>query len=65
MRREAVGARKSRALDLSIFAISAGVLAPFAMAQDAGPAGGNQKTTKSDEEMTEILVTGIRKALQT
>src|SRR4029079_5433938 len=48
-----------------IFAIGAGLLAPFAMAQDAGSAADNQRTAKSDEEMTEILVTGIRMALQT
>jgi iron complex outermembrane recepter protein len=65
VRRAAVAARKSHTLDLSIFVIGAGLLAPFAMAQDAGPSGDNQKTTKSDDEMTEILVTGIRKALQT
>src|SRR5262245_50957410 len=65
MRREAVSAKKSRTLDLSIFAISAGLLAPLAMSQDAGTAADNQQTTKSDNEMTEILVTGIRKALQT
>jgi TonB-dependent receptor len=36
------------------------------MAQDAGkPAETKATTTKSDDEMTEILVTGIRKALQT
>jgi iron complex outermembrane receptor protein len=37
------------------------------MAQDAAAPADNTKatTTKSDEEMTEILVTGIRKALQT
>src|SRR5689334_20655146 len=37
------------------------------MAQDAAAPADNTKatTTKSDDEMTEILVTGIRKALQT
>src|SRR5215510_15251530 len=65
MRRQAVVAKKSRVLDLSIFAISAGLLAPLAMSQDAGGAADNQQTTKSDDELTEILVTGIRRALQT
>lgn len=66
LRREAVSAKKSRAFDLSVFAISAGLLAPLAMAQeqDASNTAENQATTKS-EEMTEILVTGIRKALAT
>lgn len=67
LRREAVSATKSRAFDLSVFAISAGLLAPFAMAQeqDASNTAENQTTTsKSDEDMTEVLVTGIRKALQ-
>jgi TonB-dependent receptor len=65
LRREAVSAKKSRAFDLSIFAISASLLAPLAMAQeqDASNTAENQATTKSDENMTEILVTGIRKAL--
>jgi len=62
-----VSATKSRAIDLSIFAISAGLLAPMAMAQeqDASNTAEKQTTTKSDESMTEILVTGIRKALAT
>ena len=41
-------------------------MAPFAMAQDATTTQDNKpKTTKSDDDLTEILVTGIRKALQT
>jgi len=35
------------------------------MGQDAATPAENTATTKSDEDMTEILVTGIRKALQT
>jgi len=65
LRREAVSAKKSRAFDLSIFAISASLLAPLAVAQeqDASNNAEKQAATKSDSEMTEILVTGIRKAL--
>jgi iron complex outermembrane receptor protein len=62
LRREA--AKKSRAGELSILAVGAALLAPFAMAQDAATPADNT-TTKSDDELTEILVTGIRKALQT
>jgi len=67
-RRIAVGANKSRLKELSIFAVGATLLAPFAIAQeqqeqDAAPT--NTSAAKSDEALTEILVTGIRKALQT
>ena len=62
LRREA--AKKTRAGELSILAVGAALLAPFAMAQDAAAPADNT-TTKSDDELTEILVTGIRKALQT
>jgi TonB-dependent receptor len=66
LRREAASATKNRARDLSIFAISAALLTPFALAQDQDAAGGQENTsTKSDEDLTEILVTGIRKALAT
>ena len=42
------------------------MLAPFAMAQEPdAPNTDKTTTTKTDEQMTEILVTGIRKALQT
>jgi len=66
LRREAASATKSRVLNLSIFAIGAGLLAPLAIAQeqDSANSADNQTTTKSDADMTEILVTGIRKALQ-
>jgi len=66
LRREAVNATKSRVIDLSVFAISASLLAPFAIAQeqDASNTAQNQTTQKTPDEMTEILVTGIRKALQ-
>lgn len=40
------------------------MLAPWALAQDAAAPAENT-TTKSDDELTEILVTGIRKALET
>jgi iron complex outermembrane receptor protein len=57
-------ARKSHATELSILAVGATLLAPFAIAQDQGAAkpSGSGST---DEKMTEILVTGIRKSLQT
>jgi iron complex outermembrane receptor protein len=66
-RRIAVGANKSRFKELSIFAIGATLLAPYAIAQDQQEqdAAPTTSTTKSDEALTEILVTGIRKALQT
>ena len=43
------------------------MFAPWAMAQeqDAATPADNTATTKSDEDLTEILVTGIRKALET
>jgi TonB-dependent receptor len=66
LRRHAASANKIRATDLSIFAISATLLAPFAIAQEQDATGGQENTTtKSDENLTEILVTGIRKALAT
>jgi len=64
LRREAAGVTKSRATELSILAVGATLLAPYAFAQNATKAA-DQTTTKSDEDMTEILVTGIRKALAT
>ena len=58
--------KQSRATELSILAVGATLLAPFALAQDAAaPADNTNQTAKSDDELTEILVTGIRKALQT
>ena len=67
LRRQAVSATKSRAFELSVFALGASLLAPLAIAQeqDASNTAETQTTTKSDADMTEILVTGIRKALQT
>jgi iron complex outermembrane receptor protein len=67
LRRQAVSATKSCAIELSIFALGASLLAPLAIAQeqDASNSAENQTSTKSDTDMTEILVTGIRKALQT
>lgn len=44
------------------------MLAPWALAQDqdaAAPAENTNAATKSDDDLTEILVTGIRKALET
>ena len=66
-RRQAACAQQTRVKELAIFVVGAGLLAPFAIAQeqDATKAAENATTTKSDEQMTEILVTGIRKALQT
>ena len=67
LRREAVSAKKLRASDLSILALGATLLAPYAIAQNADQdaTATNAATTKSDEDLTEILVTGIRKALAT
>ena len=67
LRREAVSAKKLRASDLSILALGATLLAPYAIAADADQDATAPKTatTKSDEDLTEILVTGIRKALAT
>jgi iron complex outermembrane recepter protein len=67
LRREAAGVRKSHATELSILAVGAALLAPYAIAQDAAAkeADQDQTATKSDDQITEILVTGIRKALQT
>ena len=67
LRREAVSAKKFRASDLSILALGASLLAPYAIAADADQDATTTSaaTTKSDEDLTEILVTGIRKALAT
>jgi iron complex outermembrane receptor protein len=67
LRREAVSAKKFRASDLSILALGATLLAPYAIAADADQdaAANTKPATKADEDLTEILVTGIRKALQT
>lgn len=70
VRPKAVSAVRARATEISAFAISAALLAPYAIAQeqDAAAAGaspqGEQSAQKS-EDLTEILVTGIRRALQT
>ena len=63
-RRDAARTGKSRAAELAIFVAGATLLAPWAMAQDAAAPAENT-TTKSDDDLTEILVTGIRKALET
>jgi iron complex outermembrane receptor protein len=65
LRRDAVSAKKSRVAELSILALGATLLAPYAIAQDQDAAATNTATTKSEEDLTEILVTGIRKALAT
>jgi TonB-dependent receptor len=65
MRREAVCAKKSRVAELSILAIGATLLAPYAIAQEQDAAATNTAEAKSDSDLTEILVTGIRKALAT
>ena len=67
LRREAVSGKKFRASDLSILALGATLLAPYAIAADADQDATTTNTaaTKSDEDLTEILVTGIRKALAT
>src|SRR5687768_273027 len=69
MRREAAKGARAGVTELSILAVGAALLAPYAIAQEqdaaAASAQGDQQTTKSDDDLTEILVTGIRKALQT
>jgi iron complex outermembrane recepter protein len=65
LRLSAVGARKSRATELSILAIGASLLAPYAIAQEQDAAATNTAEAKSESDLTEILVTGIRKALAT
>jgi iron complex outermembrane recepter protein len=65
LRREAVSANKSRATELSILAIGATFLAPYAIAQDAAATNTAESAPKAEEDLTEILVTGIRKALAT
>jgi iron complex outermembrane receptor protein len=65
LRRDAVSAGKSRISELSILALGATLLAPYAIAQEQAKEQGEQTTAKSDEDITEVLVTGIRKALQT
>ena len=69
LRLDAARVGKTRASDLTILAIGASLLAPYAIAQEQDAAAtkevGEQQTTKSENELTEILVTGIRKALAT
>ncbi len=65
LRREAVSAKKSRLTNLSILALGATLLAPYAIAQDQDAAATATAAPKSEEDLTEILVTGIRKALAT
>ena len=68
LRREAAGANRSRVTELSILAIGATLLAPYAIAQEQEATAkekSEQTTAKSDDGITEVLVTGIRKALQT
>jgi TonB-dependent receptor len=65
MRREAVSVNKSRVAEVSILAIGAALSAPYAIAQEQDAAATNTAEAKSDSDLTEILVTGIRKALAT
>jgi iron complex outermembrane receptor protein len=61
-------ANGARATELSVLAVGAALLAPYAIAQEQDAAAASaqgEQTTKSGDELTEILVTGIRKALQT
>jgi TonB-dependent receptor len=67
-RRVVAGAKTTRVTELSILALGATLLAPYAIAQEQDAASkeqGEQSTTKSDDDIAEVLVTGIRKALQT
>jgi TonB-dependent receptor len=67
VRREAVSAKKSRLAELSVLAIGAALLAPYAISaeQDQDAAATNTAEAKSESDLTEILVTGVRKALAT
>jgi iron complex outermembrane recepter protein len=68
LRRQAAVANRSRVTEVSILAIGAALLAPYAIAQEQDATAkeqGEQSTAKSDDNITEVLVTGIRKALQT
>jgi iron complex outermembrane receptor protein len=70
VRRSAVSAVRARATDISVFALGAALLAPYAIAQEQDAAATpakeqGEQTTKTEENLTEILVTGIRRALQT
>jgi hypothetical protein len=67
IRRDAVSAGKSRVAEVSILAIGAALLAPYAISaeQDQDAAATNTAEAKSESDLTEILVTGIRKALAT
>ena len=61
-------AKKSRIAELSFLAIGATLLAPYAIAQDA-PAADTATTDKAADaaaegDVTTILVTGVRAALQ-
>ena len=62
-----MNATKSRVAELSFLALGASLLAPYAIAQDAAATkeAGDQTTAKDAEDLTEILVTGIRKAFAT
>ena len=67
--RHAAAGTRMRATDISILAVGATLLAPYAIAQEqdaaASTPAGESQTTKSEGDLTEILVTGIRRALQT
>jgi iron complex outermembrane receptor protein len=67
LRRHVAGAPKSRASELAIFIAGATLLSPLAFAQDqdASSKADNSTTKKTDDDMAEVLVTGIRKALET
>ena len=65
LRRQAVSAGKSRVSELSILAITAALLAPYAIAQEQQDAAATTNTAKSESDLLEIQVTGIRKALAT
>ncbi len=65
LRREAVSAKKPRASELSILAIGATLLAPYAIAQDAAPANTGTTTDATDpDDANTIVVAGVRAALK-
>ena len=68
-RRQAVSVGKSRVSELSVLAITAALLAPYAIAQEQQDAAAtnntDSSTAKTESDLLEIQVTGIRKALAT
>ena len=69
LRRQAASVGKSRVSELSVLAITAALLAPYAIAQEQQDAAAtnntDSSTAKTESDLLEIQVTGIRRALAT